>query len=561
MSAIRNWFGRTRLNTRVWMVMAVVVLGLVAQAVMSGIESRDVQMHDLQDTLAEHVDAAISIADAYHARAEKGDMSDLEARLAALQDIQAMRWADGKGYVFAFDSTLAMRMHPLRHEDIGKNIRDDVDGQGFHHYEAMLKADTAAGHGFTRYTQVMPKTGELRDKISFSSWYKPWDLHFISGAYFTDIDAAFYAQLQRGLMKSGLIAALAMLIVWLSMSSIRTTVGGEPRDAVEIAGRIAGGDLRTDGAAFAPASLLGALERMRGTLASIVAEVQQGAHVVSTTSGEIARGNDDLSQRTQEQASSLEETAASMEEMTATVKQNAENASAADRLSRHARGEAEKGGAVVAQAMDAMSQIGDSSRRIGDIVGLIDEIAFQTNLLALNAAVEAARAGEQGRGFAVVAAEVRRLAQSSASASREIKGLIVESGERVEAGAALVEQSSHALRDIVDSVKKVTDIVAEIAAASAEQSAGVDQVNVAIAQIDQVTQENAALVEEAAAAAKSMQDQAQSLRDQVAFFTVDDVEHATSRPAAVERAAQDVRFGQVAAPVTSKGSDAWVEFA
>jgi methyl-accepting chemotaxis protein len=559
MFALKNWFGRTTLNTRVWMVMTVVVLGLIGQTVMSGIESRRVQMAVLANTLEQHVTAAIAIADAYHARAVKGETSDLEARIAALDDIQAMRWSNKTGYVFAFDSALIMRMHPLRSADIGKNIRDDVDGNGFHQYVAMLDADTKDGHGMTRYTQIMPKTNELKDKISYSSWYKPWDLHFISGAYFDDIDAAFRAQLERDLLRSGAIAALALLVVWLSMSSIRATVGGEPRDAVHIAGRIAGGDLRSDGGEYASASLLGALERMRGTLSSIVSEVQEGAHVVSTTSAEIARGNDDLSQRTQEQASSLEETAASMEEMTATVKQNAENATAADRLSRHARGEAEKGGAVVGEAMEAMRAIGDSSRRIGDIVGLIDEIAFQTNLLALNAAVEAARAGEQGRGFAVVAAEVRRLAQSSAAASREIKSLIAESGERVEVGASLVEQSSVALRDIVASVKKVTDIVAEIAAASAEQSAGVEQVNLAIAQIDQVTQENAALVEEAAAAAKSMQDQAHSLSDQVAFFTVDGGTQPVAHASAAERAAHDLTFGQA---VTKKqGSDARAEFA
>jgi methyl-accepting chemotaxis protein len=559
MFALKNWFGRTTLNTRVWMVMTVVVLGLIGQTVMSGIESRRVQMAVLANTLEQHVTAAIAIADAYHARAVKGETSDLEARIAALDDIQAMRWSNKTGYVFAFDSALIMRMHPLRSADTGKNIRDDVDGNGFHQYVAMLDADTKDGHGMTRYTQIMPKTNELKDKISYSSWYKPWDLHFISGAYFDDIDAAFRAQLERDLLRSGAIAALALLVVWLSMSSIRATVGGEPRDAVHIAGRIAGGDLRSDGGEYASASLLGALERMRGTLSSIVSEVQEGAHVVSTTSAEIARGNDDLSQRTQEQASSLEETAASMEEMTATVKQNAENATAADRLSRHARGEAEKGGAVVGEAMEAMRAIGDSSRRIGDIVGLIDEIAFQTNLLALNAAVEAARAGEQGRGFAVVAAEVRRLAQSSAAASREIKSLIAESGERVEVGASLVEQSSVALRDIVASVKKVTDIVAEIAAASAEQSAGVEQVNLAIAQIDQVTQENAALVEEAAAAAKSMQDQAHSLSDQVAFFTVDGGTQPVAHASAAERAAHDLTFGQ---SVTKKqGSDARAEFA
>ena len=556
MSAVMNWFGRTTLNARVWMVMSIVVLGLVGQTVMAGMESRRAQMRSLESTLGQHVAAASAIADAYHARAAKGEMSDADARVAALRDIESMRWADGSGYVFAFDSSLALRMHPLRHDEVGKNIRDDADGHGFHHYVAMLEADAKDGHGLTRYTQVMPKTNELRDKISYSGFYKPWDLHFISGAYFTDIDAAYRLQLQEGLAKSALLAALALFVVWFSMRSIRATIGGEPRDAQRIAGRIAGGDLRQEDATeVLPDSLLGALERMRGTLAAIVAEVQQGAHVVSTTAGEIARGNDDLSHRTQEQASSLEETAASMEEMTATVKQNAENANAADRLSRHARSEAEKGGDVVAQAMDAMRDIGDSSRRIADIVGLIDDIAFQTNLLALNAAVEAARAGEQGRGFAVVASEVRRLAQSSASASKEIKALIAESGERVETGSHLVERSADALRDIVGSVKKVTDIVAEIAAASAEQSSGVDQVNIAIAQIDQVTQENAALVEEAAAAAKSMQDQAQSLREQVAFFSVDG-----GRPVepVAAPAAQDLRFGE---KKVAEQASAWAEFA
>jgi methyl-accepting chemotaxis protein len=546
MSAVMKWFGRTTLNARVWMVMAVVVIGLVTQAVLAGMDSRRVQMEQLASNLEAHVTAAMAIANAYHARAEKGDMSDLEARLAALRDIEAMRWAKGTGYIFAFDSALTMRMHPLKPNDIGRDVRGDVDGHGFHQYVAMLEADTHAGHGMTRYTQVLPDKS-LKDKISYSTWYEPWDLHFVTGAYFEDIDAAFVAHLKSSLTKSAGLAALALLVVWLSMSSIRTTLGGEPRDAVVIAGRIAQGDLRAPASHVPPeGSLLDALDGMRQTLASIVVQVQQGAHVVSTTSAEIARGNDDLSQRTQEQASSLEETAASVEEMTATVKQNAENAGAADRLSRQARSEAEQGGTVAAQAMQAMHDIGESSRRITEIVGMIDEIAFQTNLLALNAAVEAARAGEQGRGFAVVAGEVRRLAQSSAAASREIKALILESSERVDAGALLVEQSAAALQAIGGSVKKVTDIVAEIAAASAEQSSGVEQINIAIAQIDQVTQENAALVEEASAAAKSMEDQAHALRQQVAYFTVETA--PSSAPGESRRVdAYDLSFAAAAA--------------
>ena len=290
--------------------------------------------------------------------------------------------------------------------------------------------------------------------------------------------------------------------------------------------------------------LLDAFRVMDERLGAIVGEVRQGSDAVSSAAQQIARGNDDLSQRTQEQASSLEETASSMEEMTSTVKQNAENASHASQLAGGAREQAERGGRVAAQAVEAMGEISASSRKIADIVGLIDEIAFQTNLLALNAAVEAARAGEQGRGFAVVAGEVRSLSQRSAAAAKEIKALIGESVERVQAGGALVEQTGTALREIVDSVRKVTDIVAEIAAASQEQSAGIDQVNHAVMQMDEVTQQNAALVEEAAAAAQAMQEQAAELRRQVEFFRLDEREAVAVAAAVEEVAPRVVRMAQ-----------------
>jgi methyl-accepting chemotaxis protein len=264
-----------------------------------------------------------------------------------------------------------------------------------------------------------------------------------------------------------------------------------------------------------------ALQAMSDKLVQIVSVVRDNSVAVSSASQQIARGNDDLSQRTQEQASSLEETASSMEEMTATVKQNAENATHANRLANSARERAEQGGKVVMEAVTAMRDIDASSRRMNDIVSLIDEIAFQTNLLALNAAVEAARAGEQGRGFAVVATEVRSLAQRSAAAAKDIKVLIGESSELVSIGSDMVGRSGKALAEIVDGVKKVTDIVAEIAAASQEQSAGIDQVNNAVSQMDEMTQQNAALVEEAAAAARAMQEQANELTRQMGFFQLD----------------------------------------
>jgi methyl-accepting chemotaxis protein len=256
-------------------------------------------------------------------------------------------------------------------------------------------------------------------------------------------------------------------------------------------------------------------------MATVVSQVKHAAEEVSRGADEISQGNGNLSQRTEAQASSLEETASSMEEMTSTVKHNADNATQANQLAVEAREHAAQGGAVVAKAVQAMTEINQSSRKIADIIGVIDEIAFQTNLLALNAAVEAARAGEQGRGFAVVATEVRNLASRSATAAKEIKALIQDSVRKVEEGSTLVTRSGATLDQIVTSVRRVSDIVAEIAAASGEQSAGIEQVNRAVMQLDELTQQNAALVEQASAASLSMADQARHLNSSMQRYKVD----------------------------------------
>jgi methyl-accepting chemotaxis protein len=302
------------------------------------------------------------------------------------------------------------------------------------------------------------------------------------------------------------------------------------RVAVAASNQIARGDLGINivGINIVAASqdetgqLLHAMRSMSEELSRIVAEVHRTTETVNAAASEIAQGSGDLAQRTEEQASALEETASSMEELTSTVKQSAENAGQANQLASAARTQAEQGGQVVERAVTAMGAIHQSSRQIADIIGVIDEIAFQTNLLALNAAVEAARAGEQGRGFAVVAGEVRKLAQRSADAAKEIKALIGDSVAKVEDGGRLVEQSGQTLKEIVTAIKKVSDIVAEMAAASREQASGIEQVNKAILQMDQVTQQNAALVEQTAAASHTMGDQARELQNLMAFFKLDE---------------------------------------
>jgi methyl-accepting chemotaxis protein len=314
---------------------------------------------------------------------------------------------------------------------------------------------------------------------------------------------------------------------------IRSANGRPLRAATKLVEQVAAGDLtvKAEGMDEVHTRKLGlALDGMTSSLRTLATEVKASARMVADTSAQIAQGNLDLSQRTEEQASTLEETASSMEELTSTVAHNAENARQASHLAVGASEVARKGGEVVSQVVATMTDISQSSRKIGDIIGVIDGIAFQTNILALNAAVEAARAGDQGRGFAVVAAEVRNLAQRSAAAAKEIKTLIGDSVGKVEAGTKLVDSAGKTMQEIVASVKKVSDLIAEIAAASHEQSAGIGQVNTAVAQMEQVVQQNASLVEEATAATESMKDQASSLLEVTSRFKVGDEPAAAAAP-------------------------------
>ena len=383
---------------------------------------------------------------------------------------------------------------------------------------------------------------------------------------------AAYSFARNLILVLGTVALLiAAAIAWFLARSIVHPLN----DAVRVAGAVAAGDLTQRIEVMSndeTGKLMEAMKHMNESLVGIVGQVRGGTETIAVASRQIATGNADLSSRTESQASSLEETASSMEELTSTVKQNAENARQANQLVVSTAEIAAKGGSVVSEVVVTMESIKDSSRKIADIIGVIDGIAFQTNILALNAAVEAARAGEQGRGFAVVASEVRSLAQRSAGAAKEIKALIEDSVGKVDAGGKLVDEAGKTMDEIVTSVKRVTDIMSEIAAASHEQSAGIEQVNQAVGQMDEMTQQNAALVEEAAAAAESLREQAGQLSEAVSVFRVDSSAMARVAPQASREVAQfKPRAKPAARPVSSPaarpkkvasggGADEWEEF-
>jgi len=372
-------------------------------------------------------------------------------------------------------------------------------------------------------------------------------------------DAAKDARALTGSFLAWMMVLLAIAVAagvaaaWYISRNLLRQLGGQPDYAVSIAGAIAAGDLSVpiDTRADDKSSLLFAMKGMRDSLVTIVSQVRTGTMTIANASTEITAGNHNLSERSERQAGTLEETASSMEELTGTVRQNADNARQANALAESASGVAQRGGAVVAQVVQTMASINQSSKQIAEIIGVIDGIAFQTNILALNAAVEAARAGEQGRGFAVVASEVRNLAQRSATAAKEIKGLISDSVSKVDDGAKLVDQAGSTMEEIVTSVKRVTDIMAEISLASQEQSAGIEQVNRAIGQMDENTQQNATLVEEAGAAASALEDEAENLARLVSIFKLNAADGGTRKPAPVAVAARQPATGnrpRIAAP-------------
>ncbi|OMT57238.1 hypothetical protein AQ860_07315 [Burkholderia pseudomallei] len=514
---------RMSLNRKLWLALALVWVGLLGVGAWSAFETRTTMLAERKEGMANLVDSAAGVVKAYYALAQSGKMSDEDARRDALERLAAMRYGDS-GYLFVMDSKPVVLMHPTLPKLVGTQVGDYLDPDGKRLFVTILNAAKAGGHGFAEYRGRLPHSETAVPKISYVTRFAPWDWNISSGVFLKDIDTVYYETLVGHLavvFVIGLVITAAMLVI---IRNVRASLGGEPDEAASLAARIAAGDLTRPVAVRAGdgTSMMAAMRDMQGRLRSTIGGIRRAAESIAAASYEIASGNHDLSQRTEQQAASLEETAASMEELTATVKQNAENARQASGLANNASEIALKGNDVVSRVIGTMGEINDSSRKIADIIGVIDGIAFQTNILALNAAVEAARAGEQGRGFAVVAGEVRSLAQRSATAAKEIKQLIDASVERVNNGSALVGQAGETMTEILQAVRRVTDIMGEIAAASEEQSSGISQVGRAVTQMDEMTQQNAALVEEAAAAASSLQEQAARLRESVSAFQVGD---------------------------------------
>src|SRR5450830_112979 len=516
--------GVSRMKTlRAKLLLALVVMwiGLLVLATWSALNTRQTMIDERQAGLKKVVESAEGILKSYAADVVAGTSTVEDAKKHALERIAAMRYDNGN-YIFIFDSRPVVLMLPTNQRVVGTNVADRKDSDGKPFYVEMVKLGKAQQHGFVEYMGRLPGNDDSKQskKVSYVIYYQPWDWVLASGVFLNDIQNDFYQNLAKliGILViiGGLVSAMMLVII----RNITRSLGGEPAYAVGVASRIASGDLTMviKTRSGDQRSLLYEMSVMRERLATVIAGIRSGTEAIDTGAKEIAAGNLDLSSRTEQQAASLEETASSMEELTSTVKQNADNARQAGQLAHSASDIARRGGSVVGQVVDTMQGITASSRKISDIIGVIDGIAFQTNILALNAAVEAAHAGEQGRGFAVVASEVRSLAQRSSAAAKEIKQLINASVQEVDAGGILVTQAGKTMGDVVASIRSVTATMTEIRAAAREQSSAIEHVNRAVLEIEAVTQQNTSMVEEASATSATLSEQVRRLVGAVEMF-------------------------------------------
>ncbi|WP_019939246.1 methyl-accepting chemotaxis protein [Bordetella sp. FB-8] len=511
------------LKQMLWVPMLLCWLALLIVTAVNAIEARDASMQARRAALANVVDMSMSLVGDYAKQAEAGKLSAEEAQKQAIARIDAQRYGTS-GYVSIVRDDQVLIDNPLSPKFNGRNMRKFRDAKGGALYQEIVDAgNSAGGSGYIHYWWPKPGATVPSEKISYVKHFAPWHWNLIAGDYMDDIQAQFYATLERSAGLLVLLGGLASLVAARVGRNVLRSIGGEPSDATALARQIARGDLTTS-IRLLPgdqSSLMCALREMRDQLAIAIGHITRSTETIMVASQEIAAGNFDLSSRTEEQAAALQQTAASLDTLTQIVAQNAENAVKASELATDASNTAAHSGQVVNDVAGKMAEISDSSNKMGEIINTIESIAFQTNILALNAAVEAARAGEQGRGFAVVAGEVRQLAQRCAGAAKEIKSLIEQSVAHIGAGSRLTDKADETMTGAVAAVRRVTSIMNEISQASTLQSTGIGEVNQAIRQMDDVTQHNAALVEQVAASASSLDEQTQMLRRAVAAFKID----------------------------------------
>ena len=504
----------------------VAVIGLAAFAGFSVWQGQQQIVEARRGQLVAAVQSAQAIVAAYQAKAAAGAMPVDEAQKAAKEAVKLARYggADGKSdYFYIWSTEGAGVMHPIKPEwDNQPMIGKVKDGAGHDVVKAIVDGAAASKDGRAFVDTMFPHPGQKEPvpKLQYVVKVEGWNWLVGSGLYMDDVNAQAREELLGSLgLLLGLLGAIGG-IGWLVARSVLRQIGGDPAHAMGVMKQVAAGNLAVDLHDAPAGSLLEGLREMVASLRRTVSHVRQSTDSIATASGQIAQGNADLSSRTEQTASNLQETASSMEQLTGTVRQTADSAHTANQLASSAAQVARRGGEVVSQVVSTMDEINTSSKKIADIIGVIDGIAFQTNILALNAAVEAARAGEQGRGFAVVAGEVRSLAARASVAAREIKVLIDDSADKVSVGTQTVADVGSRIKGIVDEVVGVRQLIEEVSVASAQQESGIGSVNTSVADLDQATQQNAALVEQLAATTESLKANASRLVASVEFFRV-----------------------------------------
>lgn len=506
-------------SRKLWGLLGIIWLAMLMLAGWGAWENRQLMLEERKGALRDYVDMAVNAIDGQAERVERGEISEQEARDTAANMVRHMVYDEGRGYFFVFNDDLELLAHPRLPE--GTFVGDFQNDEGRYLFREFVE-EIRQGDGFVDYLWAHESDGELTPKSSLNVAYAPWEWYVGTGVYINDVNDAFLDSLLSSLLVLLAIGLPVTGLMGLVIRDIGRRLGGDPRYTSEEVRHIADGDL-TRRLALADndtGSLLHDIGRMRDALSVTIGDIHRSAASVEHGAAEIVEVNEELSSRTEQQASSLQETAASMEQLTQTVRQNADNADQARQLAGTTEASAQGGGEAMERVVEAMGGINESATQMAGIIDTIESIAFQTNILALNASVEAARAGEYGRGFAVVAEEVRNLAQRSATAAQEIKGLIEQSDGQVAEGTRLVRETGEVISGMVTDISRLSGLVSEISAASAEQSSGIEQVNQAVSQMDQMTQQNAGLVQRSSLGTQDLREQSHQLRGHVARFRV-----------------------------------------